>query len=942
MTEHHIDELLQRCSHLPYGPALNELLDQALELAEEAHDLIAEYRVRLLQADACAMSGDSTGLLGNFRWCLDRYDQDPVAFPSDPGDGADLLWQYKWMASLLSADPQIPAPEIHELLQEMSSHYARAGLSQGAVLTSRFEVACANGWMDLAQRTYDELAAEDQDAYAHCEACILSLKMSYLLASGEPDAAIGLLDTLLDNEFSCGQEPAQAIAIGLLPMLRAGRLPETKALHVRSYQAARKEPDNLGLVAHHLQYLVATGNLTRALQIAERHLPWLAHDPMAQREHLAFLAALGLLCDQLSAAGLSALPVRGTNASEVREFFGQHDHELRVDALGPRAWAAAHELASHFDTRNGNQWATNRTHAVADIGLEHWDLAWEDDAWLDPVSPVPAASNAAEYLRRAREYTACNKAELALGEVKAGLELPCAADITAGLEQLAMILHLGFEKYSAAEVHLSSYLSTLERAGYHDLASMLGDYGLSMHRDASAEQLSALLHARSAGHEELITRVYIDTWLAHAQLRHDQFDAARESAASAEQHVARLLSDYPGDDIRDSLLHNLYSIRIILASSDGAMKELETLVHSWRRFTPTDNSLAQVHFFLAQLAVDDSEYETGLDYAQRALAVFAGYQDRERAIRAADFSASLFLGMDQPERAIEGLRFGLHQAQLAESSQRVALLFRLAQTHVDLGEAYEAIDYLDQALEDSTPSLSAAEQGEIHDLLAEAYGLSEQFEPAAENWEKSLELFAAAGNALRELQCAEKLVNIYLVSGNFAEAQMLAERLISLAEKLSEEQGIHPMLNALMLLATVQETTGSGDAATSFGQAAELAAQHDQKQLHGQILVKYAQWHGANERFQDAVALMLQAANLFEAVHQESNAAQGIGAAASYLALAERHEEAMLLFEQSLDLQIEDPLAERTLRLRLADSLDRLDKPDEADKQRQWAEELAN
>ena len=51
-----------------------------------------------------------------------------------------------------------------------------------------------------------------------------------------------------------------AIGAALLPMLRAGRGRQTKALHVRSYQAARHDPDNLGLVAHHLIYLVVTGN----------------------------------------------------------------------------------------------------------------------------------------------------------------------------------------------------------------------------------------------------------------------------------------------------------------------------------------------------------------------------------------------------------------------------------------------------------------------------------------------------------------------------------------------------------------------------------------------------------------------------------------------------------------------------------------------------------
>lgn len=941
MTEHHIDQLLQRCSNLPYGQELNELLNQALELAEESKDTLAEYRVRLLQADACAMSGDSIGLLGNFRWCLEHYDQDPQTYPSDPGDGADLLWQYKWMAAVLSADPQIPAEEIHGILEEMQVQYHRAGIGAAAVLTARFEAAFANGWMEQASTIFTQLQEPQNDDYAHCDACILSLRMSYLLATGQPDEALSLFDELLANDFNCGQEPANAIAAALLPLLRAGRIKETKTLHIRSYQAGRKDLDNLGLVAHNLQYLVVTGNLSRALNIAERHLTWLAHDPMAQREHLAFLSTLGLLCDQVTAAGLGEITLRGSENPVLQEFFGVHETPLALKVLGPLAWTAARELASRFDLRNGNDWSTRGIQKIAGLAAERWELTWEDDAWLTPHPPVLTPQSAAAYLRRAREYTACGQTALALLDTIAGLGLHPAAELAAGLHQLAMVLELDAGREAEAEIHLSQYRNALEEAGYGELAAMLAHYGLSMHRDGYPEQLSALLHAQRSAHQDLTTRVYIETWLAHAQMRHDHFELAQHCATAAHHGALELLSVRASDDVRDSLLHNLYSLRIILASETSSVKELGPLVDSWRKFNPTDNSLAQVHYFLAQLALEGSEPETGLDLAERALAVFAGYHDRERAILAADFSATLLLEANQADRAKERLRFGLHQAQLAESNQRLALLFRLAQLHVENGEPYEATDYLTQVLEESVDLLGATEQAEIHDLLGDAHGLSEQFTQAATSWGQAVAFFATAGNPLRELQCAEKLVNIHLVTGNFIEAQTLAERLVPLGDSLVSDHGIHPTLNALMLLATVQETTGEGDAGASFTSAMNLAEEHGQIQLQAQITVKYAQWVGSAENFGQAVSLMLQSANLFEQVHQESNAAQGIGAAASYLALAGRHEEAMLLFDQSLELHIEDPLAERTLRLRLADSLEKLDKPDEAAQQRQRAEELA-
>ena len=939
MSEPHIDELLQRCASLPYGPQLDELLDQALDWAEQAQDAQAEYRVRLLQADACAMSGDSTGLLGNFRWCLDRYDQDPQAYPSDPGDGADLLWQYKWMAAVLSADPQIPAAEIHGLLDEMHGHYLRAGLGGSAVLTARFEVAFANGWMDQAAALYAKIGKQDEDGYSHCEACIRSLQMCYLFATGAREQGLELLEELLAHDFSCGQEPANAIGAALIELLRAGRVKETKDLHVRSYQVCRRDPDNLGLVAHHLHYLVATGNLSRALSIAERHLPWLAHDPMAQREHLAFLSALGLLCGKLTESGLGEVRLRGSQEAPLAEFFGHHEQPVRLDVLGPLAWRAAWELAARFDERNVNDWTTRRVQAVADLATEHWELSWEEDAWLPRHRPAPVPERAGEFLRRARESGSCGATERALADIMLGLAGGPPPDVAAGLHQLALVLELGAGNEQRARTHLRGYLLALSRAGYGPLALLLAEYGLSIHRDGTPEQLSALLHAQQTGSPDLATEVYVGTWLTHAQMRHDQFDQAQASCAAILPRALELTRCHAGNDVRDWLLHNLYSVRIVLASTAQGVRQLEPLVLAWRKYNPTDTSLAQVQFFLAQLLSQGPGAEVGLDYAERALSVFAAFQDRDRAIAAADHTATVLCEAGQLDRAKERLRFGLHQAELAESSERPALLFRLAQLHVESGETFEALDYLMLLLEDAH-QLAAGEHAEIHDLMGEAHALGEQFQDAAQNWEQATALFAATANPVRELQTAEKLVNIYLLTGMFDEAQELAERLVPLGQALQEAQGITPALNALMLLATVQEATGEGDTAGSFTSATQLAAEHGQTQLQAQIVVKHAQWAGGAEDYAQAVSLMLQAAQLFEEAGQESNAAQGIGAAASYLAKDARHEEAVLLFDQSLQHSIEDPAAERTLRLRLAESLAALGEPDRARVQRERADRL--
>lgn len=939
MSEERIEELLTLCVSLPYGEQRSELLEEALAMAEQSGREDLEYRVRLLLADACAMAGDSTGLLGNFRWCLDRFASSPQRFPADPGDGADLLWQYKWMPALLSSDPQIPAAELRQLLVEMAGHYRQAGAGLSAVHTAGFEMALANGWLEQAAGELAALEETTPDAYSHCEACLRSSIISYHLATGSQVLALAELDELLAGGESCGQEPEHAIGACLLALLRAGRGAQTKALHIRSYQAARREPQNLGLAASHIIYLAATGNLTRAVQLVERHLPLLARDPMAQREHLLFLCALGLTCQKLGEQQLGGLPISGSNLAELDEFLGRHATVLPADVLAPLAWAAARELAGRFDERNANTVMSEQVDKITALAAAGWDLDWESDSSLSPT-PVPAPSNAAGWLSRAREYTAAGDTVRAAADAQRGLGQHPPADVAAGLHQLLMVLELGSGNEVSAREHLGAYCRALGAAGHRALAQLLEGEGLELHVDGSTEQLHALARLHTAGSPDRLVRVYTGTWLAHALMRHDDFEQAATLAGTTHRAALELIARMPADDVRDALLHNLYSIRIILASAEAEPQELEPLIRAWRKYNPTANSLAQVRNFMGQLASGDGQAQLALEYTDAALEVFLGYTDRQRAISAADFSAELLLELGEPEAARERLRLGLGQATRAEDPQRFAFLFRLAQLHVQAEEPYEAIDYLQQALENGHQVLGERELGEVHDLLAQGYAMSEQLPEAAGHWRQALAIFAATGEGLRELQAGEQLANAHLMFGEHEQAEQLSTRLVALAQSLSEEHGIAVLLNVLMLQAAVQEAAGTGAAEQSYRQAAELAAEHRQEALLAQILVRHAQYAGGEQDFAQAVSLMLQAANHFEDLGQESSAAQAIGAAASYLALDERHQEAVMLFEQSLEREIGEPGAEQTLRHRLADSLDALGQNARAATERRLAEQL--
>ena len=137
----------------------------------------------------------------------------------------------------------------------------------------------------------------------------------------------------MEGGFTCGEEPERALALVLLPLLRAGRFDEARSFHSRSYRLARDNPDNLTIIADHVVFCTVTGNEARALSLIEKHLRWLTHDGLNAEAHQEALAAFGLALDAVTRSGHGDTPVRGSDAAEPAPLFGSRDAELTASDL---------------------------------------------------------------------------------------------------------------------------------------------------------------------------------------------------------------------------------------------------------------------------------------------------------------------------------------------------------------------------------------------------------------------------------------------------------------------------------------------------------------------------------------------------------------------------------------------------------------------------------
>ena len=403
------DDLLDQGDELWYGPQERALIDEAVALADEIDDDLLRYRARMRLTNSATFTGDTDTQLSAFAWCLAMYDKDPQRFASE----GDILWQYKWMIGALDGSPIFSLSQAEEMLDDMETHYRRAGLGTYAVIDARWNHAWYTGDLDRAVILRDQLLATPRDDHSDCEACTRCAFAGFALDLGDEAEALRLVDEMVNGNYrgrhSCAEEPECALSKVLIPMLHVGQFDEARAAHTRSYRLARNNPDLIAVVARHLQFCAVTGNEARGLAMVERHLRWLVHDSLGDEGRLLFLLGVAVLLTAVARAGHGDEIIRSAASADLVVVFGEHEGQWRADELADSAWLAAQRIADAFDARNGNMFVSGRIAGARALLDEHYDVPIYSDAFLD-APPAPAQPADAEGMAE-RAQLLCDQAQ---------------------------------------------------------------------------------------------------------------------------------------------------------------------------------------------------------------------------------------------------------------------------------------------------------------------------------------------------------------------------------------------------------------------------------------------------------------------------------------------------------------------------------------------------
>jgi tetratricopeptide (TPR) repeat protein len=321
--------------------------DEAIALAEEAvikADLSGEFSIQFYAREqlvrAATFGGEPEKALVAFSWLIAHFNQRPEAVSE-----WSILWKYKWILNEVYEFPHLSKARIEEMMRDFEDRSIRAGFGLYAAYNFRYAFEKFRGNRQGAIEYYEKMMATAKDDLSNCPTCVLDERVSFAIYCGEDKQADELSSSILLGEMKCKSVPHRTYAKMLMPMVRLGKHDEAFNYHRAGYALIRQNKGFMDRVVQHMEFLVATRRLERALGLFRKHVSWLEQTRNLYH-HFLFYSAAWLLFDVW--AERSSEPLRLRLPLSLRNQSGEYDARFLAATFKQRA----SELAKRFDARN--------------------------------------------------------------------------------------------------------------------------------------------------------------------------------------------------------------------------------------------------------------------------------------------------------------------------------------------------------------------------------------------------------------------------------------------------------------------------------------------------------------------------------------------------------------------------------------------------------------
>jgi hypothetical protein len=123
-----------------------------------------------------------------------------------------------------------------------------------------------------AEAAQKRLAATKRDMFSNCAACVQDRLVTYHRFFNRHEDAVAAAAPLIAGRLKCGTVPHRTYPKLMMSLFNLDRLKEAMHYHRIGYPMVESNPGHTGYVDDHIRFLALTGNSTRAVRLAHKHL----------------------------------------------------------------------------------------------------------------------------------------------------------------------------------------------------------------------------------------------------------------------------------------------------------------------------------------------------------------------------------------------------------------------------------------------------------------------------------------------------------------------------------------------------------------------------------------------------------------------------------------------------------------------------------------------
>ena len=338
-----------------YSEGNKNLMFKCVEKAKWLKDLDLEFDARYAYLCQLAFLNYKEEIIAFFPWFLTQCDKHPERFSY-----FQVLWSYKWVIPPLLDHANIPLEKIEQVFKDFEQRFRDQGANK-VLLSYQSTKALKQGLLDEAYELQQVFLASDDWSFLNdCNACEVNKSLICYMHKEMFEEVLEVAQPLLNKELTCHNVPKTTYSKVLMAAFQLKKYDLAEKYFQLALKSLPVHENNIGNYFEPIIYAGITKKFIQGREIIEKqatHLTMRTDNATQMNFYFAcYLFFLSMLNQEKVTVKLQLdkdLPL--TAFLELAK-----DGEYDIETLVKGYEKAYRHHAALFDTRNGNQYFSNR------------------------------------------------------------------------------------------------------------------------------------------------------------------------------------------------------------------------------------------------------------------------------------------------------------------------------------------------------------------------------------------------------------------------------------------------------------------------------------------------------------------------------------------------------------------------------------------------------